>query len=175
MTLVELWAIAHGIVLGSLFLLGFSAGFMALWRLSPDWLTPEGIDIRARRLPFYAWVMAGSLWLTVIAGTYLVYPAYRAPAPDDVRTLTEFPRSYLLSEPSLAVWHTFGMEWKEHVAWLAPILATAVAGILMRYRGQLAEDGRLRRYLLILTSLAFVAAGIAGLLGALINKAAPVQ
>ena len=175
MTSVELWAILHGMVLGSLFIMGFSAGFMALWRLSPDWLTTTGIEIRARRLPVYAWIMAASLWLTVLVGTYLVYPAYRAPAPEGLEALTHFPRSFLLSDPSLAVWHSFGMEWKEHIAWLAPILATAVAGIATRYRAQLAEEGQLRRYLLVLTSLAFVAAGVAGLLGALINKAAPVQ
>lgn len=24
-------------------------------------------------------------------------------------------------------WHDFGMEWKEHVGWLVPLLLTAVA------------------------------------------------
>jgi hypothetical protein len=47
-----------------------------------------------------------------------------APPPTNA-DLRFFPRSYLPAEPQ-AGWHTFGMEWKEHVAWLAPILATAV-------------------------------------------------
>ncbi len=175
MTVVELWAIVHGMVLGSLFLLGFSAGFLALWQLSPDWLTPAGIETRSRRLPVYAWIMAGSLWLTVIVGTYAVYPTYRAPSPGGVEDLTLYPRSYLLSEPNLSVWHTFGMEWKEHIGWIAPILATAVAAVLTRFRRQLAEEGELRRVLLILTMLAFGAAAVAGLLGAMLNKMAPVQ
>ena len=140
MSSTELWALVHGVALGSLFLLGFSAGFVALWRLRTDWLTPEGLETRSARLPTYAWVMAASLWLTVIVGTYLVYPAYRIPAPETLTDLTAYPRSFLLSEPSLSVWHAFGMEWKEHVAWLAPMLATAVAGVASRYRSALTQD-----------------------------------
>ncbi len=174
MTVVELWAVVHGMVLGSLFLLGFSAGALALWRLRPEWLTPLGLETRSERLPTYAWIMAVSLWLTVIVGTYAVYPSYRAPPPEVVEDLTAHPRSYLLSEPGLAAWHSFGMEWKEHIGWIAPMLATAVAGIATVYRRQLAREDALRRYLLFLTFLTFFAAGVAGLLGALINKAAPV-
>ncbi len=174
MTTVELWAVVHGMVLGSVFLLGFSAGALALWRLRPEWLTPLGIRTRSERLPTYGWIMAASLWLTVIVGTYAVYPSYRAAPPEGVQDLSEYPRSFLLSEPGLAAWHTFGMEWKEHIGWIAPMLATAVAGIATAYRGQLAQEDALRRYLLVLTLLTFFAAGVAGLLGALINKAAPV-
>jgi hypothetical protein len=36
-------------------------------------------------------------------------------------------------DPSTADWHTFGMEWKEHVAWIAPILATVAAGLVVYY------------------------------------------
>jgi len=174
MTSVELWALVHGIALGSLFLLGFSAGFMALWRLRTDWLTPQGLETRSGRLPAYAWVMAISLWFTVIVGTYLVYPSYRAPAPGNLIDLTAYPRSFLLSEPSLSVWHSFGMEWKEHVAWLAPMLATAAAAVISRYGKALSQDVQVRNALLIVLALAFAAAGVSGLLGALITKAAPV-
>ncbi len=33
---------------------------------------------------------------------------------------------WLLASVHLAEWHTFGMEWKEHIAWLSPIFATTV-------------------------------------------------
>jgi hypothetical protein len=31
--------------------------------------------------------------------------------------------------------HTFGMEWKEHIAWIALILATVAAGPVVYYGG----------------------------------------
>jgi len=36
------------------------------------------------------------------------------------------------------------MEWKEHVAWLSPMLATAAAFIVLYYGNQLIVDKRLR-------------------------------
>jgi len=66
------------------------------------------------------------------------------------------------------------MEWKEHVAWLAPFLATAVAVTVIYYGAQLIRHGEMRRAALVFLTLAFAAAGIAGLFGALITKSAPV-
>jgi hypothetical protein len=66
------------------------------------------------------------------------------------------------------------MEWKEHVAWIAPFLATAVAFAVFYYGVQLARRGDIRRALMVLFTLAFAAAGVAGLFGAFITKAAPV-
>jgi hypothetical protein len=168
------WTVVHGMVFGGIFLLGFSAGFVALFSLRTEWTTEEGRAVRARRLPTYAWIMAGSLWFTVLSGALMVYPTYRAPPPEGASDLTEYPRSFLLSDTKLEFWHEFGMEWKEHVAWLAAILATVAAFIVTRYRGQLGEDTEIRKATIRLYCLAFVAAGTAGLLGALINKAAPI-
>jgi uncharacterized membrane protein len=67
------------------------------------------------------------------------------------------------------------MEWKEHIAWLAPILATAVAAIVTRHGRLLLQRPELRRIVLFLFSTAFLCAATAGLLGALINKAAPTR
>ena len=85
-----------------------------------------------------------------------------------------FPRSFLLSKPGTAEWHKFGMEWKEHVAWLAPILATAVAYMVTRYGARLAKDDQVRRAVIVLFSLAFFCAAAAGLLAS-ISKAAPIH
>ena len=86
-----------------------------------------------------------------------------------------YPRNLLLSKPATAEWHKFGMEWKEHVAWLAPILATAVAYMVTRYGARLAKDNQVRRAVIVLFTIAFMTAAVAGLFGALINKAAPVH
>jgi len=50
-----------------------------------------------------------------------------------------------LGNPSPIGWHTFGMEWKQHVAWLAPMLATLVAYVALRYGPALAYEEHLYR------------------------------
>ncbi|MCD6290388.1 MAG: hypothetical protein J7M34_07785 [Anaerolineae bacterium] len=169
----EFWGLIHGIVLGGTFLLSFAGGLIWLYSLRPEWLTAQGLRSVTRWLRSGTWVMAIVAWLTVLAGTYIVYPWYRAkpPAGADLRL---YPRSFLLAHPEIAEWHKFGMEWKEHVAWFSPILATVVAYIVWRYGEQLAEDNRLRNAAITLFILAFVSAAVAGVLGALITKNAPV-
>ena len=169
----ELWALVHGIGLGGLFLLAFAGGMAGLYSLRPELVTAQGIRERMRRLDLGAWGMALVAWATVITGTFVVYPWYRAKPPEGAN-LADYPRYFLLASDSLKAWHGFGMEWKEHVAWFAPILATAVAFIVWKYGTQLAEDDRLRRFVMLIFVLAFVAAAIAGLFGALITKAAPI-
>lgn len=175
----ELWAVIHGLVLGSAFLLAFAGGLAGLWSLRERYLTTEGLQERMPRLLIGTWVMALIAWLTVITGTFIVYPWYRATPPKGTdltnpAALVDYPRYYLLASEKTAEWHRFGMEWKEHVAWLAPFLATAVAFGVAYYGVQLARRGEVRRALLVFFTLAFVAAGVAGLFGAFITKAAPV-
>lgn len=97
----------------------------------------------------------------------MVYPWYRDKAPTS-------PRSTLLASPDTELWHKFAMEWKEHVAWLSPILATVVAFIVIYYGVALSRNERLRRTTMTLFIIAFAAAAVAGGFGALITKAAPV-
>ncbi|MBI4230699.1 MAG: hypothetical protein HY608_07670, partial [Planctomycetes bacterium] len=149
------------------YLLAFGGGLAGLWSLRDRYVTGPGLRERMRRLHLGLWTMAAICWMTVISGTYIVYPWYRAKAP-------ESPRSRLLADPSKAAWHTFGMEWKEHVAWLAPILSTAVAALVWRYREDLAHRADLRRAALVLFVLAFAAAVVPGVFGAFINKVAPI-
>ena len=113
-------------------------------------------------------------WLTAISGAFIVYPWYRAVPPSDA-DLSFYPQAFLKAHPLLSEWHFFGMEWKEHVAWLAPIAATAVACIVFRYGALLASDARLRRGVIAMYSVAFAAGAAAGGLGAMITKAAPVH
>lgn len=67
------------------------------------------------------------------------------------------------------------MEWKEHVAWISPILATVAAFIVVYYGNQLIVDRRLRYVAMATFVLAFATAGVAGALGAFITKVAPIQ
>ena len=130
----ELWTALHGMVFGAAFLLAFTGGFMTLWGLRSAWITEEGARRAVRRLVVWTWTMAALAWLTVIVGTYVVYPWYRAKPPAGISAamLANYPRNLLLSSPRTADWHEFGMEWKEHIAWFAPILATAVAFVVTR-------------------------------------------
>ncbi len=174
MTDREIWALVHGMGFGALFLLGFAGGLAGLYSLRPELLTVTGLRERMTRLVAGTWLMAIAAWGTVITGAYIVYPWYRAAAPQGA-DLTTYPRSYLLANPSLAVWHNFGMEWKEHIAWFAPILATVVAFVVLRYGKRLAEMPFLRMTVIVSFILAFGVAAVAGLLGALIAKAAPIH
>jgi|SRR5680860_682995 len=163
----ELWTLIHGMIFGSFFLLGFAGGLEGLYSLRPRLLSDEGVRDRVRRLRIGVVTMAVAAWGTVITGTWIVYPWYREEVADS-------PRSLLLADPNLEEWHHFGMEWKEHVAWISPILATVVAFIVIYYGTSLIRHDRVRKTALLLFVLAFIFAAIAGLFGALITKAAPL-
>ncbi|MDP9868796.1 MULTISPECIES: hypothetical protein [Streptosporangium] len=163
----EWWALIHGVVLGGLYLLAFAGGLAELYGLRPHLVTAQGLRARIRRLKIGTATMATVTWLTDITGTWIVYPWYRDPAPGS-------PRSRLLASESTAGWHEFAMEWKEHIAWISPILATAVVFIVFSLDADLVHHERARRTAMTLFVLAFVFAAVAGLLGALITKAAPV-
>jgi len=164
----EWWGLIHGMGLGALFLLAFAGGLAGLYSLKPALITPEGVVERVRRLKVGVVAMAVAAWLTVLSGTWVVYPWYRAKDPDS-------PRSQLLASPATKDWHEFGMEWKEHIAWISPILATVVAFIVVYYGTNLIRHERVRRTAITLLVLAFVLAGVAGAFGAFITKVAPVK
>jgi lipopolysaccharide export LptBFGC system permease protein LptF len=175
----EIYTVIHGLILGTLFLLAFGGGFAGLWSLRGKLVTDEGVKERTPRLLIGTALMAVVAWLTVLTGTFIAYPWYRAAPPagtdlKDPAVLGDYPRYLLLAQEKTAGWHEFGMEWKEHVAWIAPFLATAVAFAVAYYGVQLIRRGDIRRGVMIFFVLAFVAAGVAGLFGAFITKAAPV-
>jgi len=176
----EFWTIIHGLVLGTLFLLAFGGGLAGFWSLKEKLVTTSGVSERTPRLVLGTSAMAVVAWLTALTGAFIAYPWYRAKPPEGIDVtaqsdaLAVYPRSFLLANPSTADWHAFGMEWKEHVAWIAPILATVVAFAVIYYGSQLIRRGEVRRGVMIFFALAFVSAGVAGLFGAFITKSAPV-
>jgi hypothetical protein len=169
------WTLIHGMGFGALYLLACSGVLVELFRItgpsSPSQFTPG----QERFLKLYLIVMVVLAWAAVLSGTYIVYPWYRAVAPTGTVDLGLYPQRLLLSKPTTAGWHSLGMEWKEHVAWLVPISITMAAFVFIRYGRDLGLHRQLRTAVLAFTLASFLAAGIAGLFGALINKQAPVQ
>lgn len=174
MTGRELWSAVHGIIAGGLFLLTYSGALVALFGLREEALTESGLAASARSLRLWTAGMAIVAWAAVILGAYVIYPWYRATPPPGA-DLAGFPQRALMADPTKAGWHNFGMEWKEHVAWFAPTLATAVAAIVASAGPSLARDAALRKLCIALLTLAFLSATAAGLFGALITKAAGVH
>lgn len=111
-------------------------------------------------------------WLASAVGTWFGYAGYRAKVPPG-GDIAMYPREYLLSSAQLAFWETFAMEWKVHIGWTTPFLATAVAFTALRYRRRLVADRLVRKVMTIMLLLAFAGALVAAGLGAVINVTAP--
>jgi hypothetical protein len=164
----EWWGLIHGMGFGAVFLLAFAGGLAGLYSLRPELVTVAGVQERMRRLRVGVVVMAAAAWGTVLTGTWVVYPWYRDASPTS-------PKSLLLADSATKDWHDFGMEWKEHIAWLSPILATVVAFIVVYYGTNLIRHDRVRRTAITLFVLSFSFAVVAGGFGAFITKVAPVK
>lgn len=162
----EFWTVMHGMLFGALYLMAFAGGVANLWDLRASAPMDRPTMGLLTRLKVGIWAMMVSCWLTVIIGTYVVYPWYRNVDPMS-------PKSRLMADPLKTAWHTFGMEWKEHVTWLAPILTTAVAFLISYYGESLIKREDIRRVAFWMLVTAFAAAAVGGIFGAFINKAAP--
>jgi hypothetical protein len=159
------------LALGVLMVHGFVSGFAMLLR-------PAGGRRQDRFRTVGIVGLALAAWATAITGTWLVYPGYRAePAAGtrDGAALLDHPKSALLADPGTAVWHDFGMEWKEHVGWLVPILVTVIAYLAVRHRDLLTHDRTTRRLAGGLLVVSAVGTVVAAGLGAVINTVAPNQ
>jgi len=175
MTARGLWTLIHGMGFGGLYLLACSGAIVELWRrYSPSAVASitAGDEIFFR---VYLVAMAALAWLAVLSGAYVVYPWYRAVPPLGTADLHAFPQRLLMSSPSTVAWHSLGMEWKEHVAWLAPISISMAAAVFIRYGRRLRNHPQLRNTVLCFLFASLVAAGVAGSFGAEIDDHAPVQ
>jgi hypothetical protein len=171
----SLWTMIHGMGFGALYLLACSGALVELHRRYWSPLKPA-IEIEDERfLRAYLIAMAVLAWFTVLTGAYIIYPWYRAVPPVGTMNLAAFPQRFLLSSPATSGWHSIGMEWKEHVAWLVPISITMAAAVFARHGRNLKVQPELRSAVLAFVWISLFAAGIAGLFGAVINKNAPVE
>ncbi|MDR3676371.1 MAG: hypothetical protein P4N24_12840 [Acidobacteriota bacterium] len=174
-SLRALITLIHGMLFGAFFVMATYGLVVELYRSvyaeQPLKLTPQG-DSRER---LYLICMVGLGWAAVLTGAYVSYPWYRAVPPAGVTDLALYPRFLLKSSAVTAGWHDLGMEWKEHVAWIAPIAVTMVAYVLTRYRLSIREHPQVRTAILVFAVVALGAAGVAGFFGAMLNKYAPVN
>lgn len=171
----DLVTVLHGMGFGALFMLAFSGAMAELYRVSAATAPTQPSSREQTLLAVYLIAMVVLAWLTVFSGAYIVYPWYRAVPPAGVTDLSEYPRRLLLSSGRTSEWHNVGMEWKEHVSWLAPIAMTMVAYVTLKYRRAITRPRRMRTAVLGFAVAAFVATGIAGAFGAFLNKYAPVR
>jgi hypothetical protein len=167
--------VVHGMLFGALLLLMFTGAAVGLYASSsPGVRWTPGVHQR-RFFSIYLAIMALLAWLTVLVGAYVVYPWYRAHAPAGLTDLSGYPQRLLMSSPTTTGWHDIGMEWKEHIAWFAPISLTAVTYLVARYGRHLHAMQSVRRAVVGLLVLAFICAAVAGFFGAMLNKYAPVH
>ncbi len=170
----SLLTMGHGIVLAGGAIVAL---ILALYVLTTA-AAPDGAAVRdaqAQHLARLSTAAAVLLWLTVIGGTYLVFPIYRVSPPEGVTALADYPRALLMADAGTRWLHAFAMEIKEHMPWIAAMLATAAAYIAARYRRSLLADARLRRMTGTLLVISLLLVSCAGLLGVFVNKVAPVD
>ncbi|HEX4759128.1 MAG TPA: hypothetical protein VH308_14150 [Terracidiphilus sp.] len=174
-TVRSLFTLVHGMGFGALYLLACSGAIVELYRrYSPAAEGPVSVKDESF-LSAYLVAMSVLAWLTVLSGAYIIYPWYRATPPAGATNLTAFPQRLLMSSPSTVAWHSLGMEWKEHVAWLVPISITMAAFVFIKYGRNLRNKTEVRNTVLCFVLVSFLAAGIAGFFGAMLVKYAPVQ
>jgi hypothetical protein len=164
----------HGLVLSGGAMMLLVAALLSLRLMA----APNAAAIPARQSNGFAALtvaIAVLLWLSVLGGTYIVFPMYRATPPEGTVALAEYPRALLLSNPDTRWLHAFAMEIKEHVPWIAAMLATAAAFIGMRYRSRMLGDAMLRRVTATLVAISFALVAAVALLGVFINKVAPLE
>jgi hypothetical protein len=180
------WADIHGLVLGGLILLAFIGTLVGLWRVRPGPNAAKGVPRRVTVLRVSLGSLAAILWATVITGTWVVYPWYRAKLAGadfekcqglEVPSPVCSPRDFLLSNVSgdTETWHQLGMEWKEHIAWTAPFLATSAFLLALYYGPRIMARPWLRTAVIVMVVAAIGAATVGGGLGTFINKLAPVS
>jgi hypothetical protein len=133
---------------GALYLLAGSGALIELrYRFRPA--SAKSARTHSRFLGWYLAAMAVLAWLTILTGTYIIYPWYRTTPPAGGANLAAYPRAFLVAHPSTSAWHSIGMEWKEHVAWLVPIAITMTAVVVIRHGSHLAGDASLRNFAIL--------------------------
>ncbi len=171
----SIWTMVHGIVFGGGALLALGAALFALYLVRPRGGASSTDPTVSGPVAALTASIAALLWLTTLVGTYVVFPPYRATPPDGTTDLSAYPRSLVLADPSTAWGHAFAMETKEHLPFIAAMLATAIAFVAWRHGRQLLADGGVRRIGVTLLVTCFGIVSYVSLLGVFVNKLAPLE
>jgi hypothetical protein len=169
----SIWTMVHGVGLGGGALIGLAVALFYLYAARPSdrAVAPPGSGALAAATA----LSAALLWLTVLVGTYLVFPPYRIPPPAGATDLSQFPRALVLAAPGTAWLHAFAMESKEHMPWIASMLTTAVAFVAVRYRSRVLQTPSLRTLSITLLAVSFALVAFVSVMGMFVNKVAPLD
>ena len=77
----SIWTMIHGIGLGGAALLGLAAALFYLYALRASEAGHRASPNGSRALAALTIFTAVMLWLTVLVGTYIIFPPYRATPP----------------------------------------------------------------------------------------------
>ena len=168
----SIWTMVHGIGLGGGALMALTA---ALFYLFAARTSPAPSPSASRALAAITAFAAAMVWLTVLVGTNIIFPPYRATPPAGAVDLSQFPRSLIQANADTAWLHAFAMESKEHMPWIASMLATAAAFVVVRNRSAAVADASLRTMAIILLAVCVALVGFVSLMGVFVNKVAPLQ
>ena len=171
----SIWTMVHGVALGGAALMALFAALFAMRALHAADGSAVAAQRQSRSVAQLTVFTAVVLWLAVLTGTYVNFPPYRATPPEGITDLSQYPRALIQSRPDTVWLHAFAMESKEHVPWIAAMLATAVAFVGVRYRSRLVSDAELRRTITALLAICFVLVAYVAVLGVFVNKAAPLE
>ena len=106
----SIWTMIHGIALGGGALMGLAAALFSLRTMR----TADPSDVvqnQARDLAWLTVFVAVVLWLTVLVGTYVNFPPYRATPPAGLSNLSQYPRSLIQSNPDCSTGVTAKGAW----------------------------------------------------------------
>jgi len=171
----SLWTMTHGMALGGGAMIGLAVALFSLRAMRVAGGADATADRQARHVAWLIVFTASLLWSSVLLGTYVTFPAYRATPPPGITDLSQYPKALIQSNPGTAWLHSFAMETKEHVPWIAAMLATAVASVGLRYRAKLLGDRQLNDMATVLLVICFVLVSFVALLGVFVNKVAPLE
>lgn len=169
----SLLTMLHGLVLSGGAMMLLVVALFALRAMATTAIAGAGTR-QSRTVTWIAVAAAVMLWGAVISGTYVIFPLYRATPPEGVTSLAAYPRALLTSSPDTLWLHAFAMEIKEHMPWIAAMLATAAAVVTWRHRDTLLSDAALRRMTGTLLAIALALVSFIALLGVFVNKVAPL-
>lgn len=171
----SLWTMAHGIVLTGGAMMALSAALFSLSTIHAGRMDEQVARIQSRHIAWLTIMISVMLWSTVLVGTYVIFPPYRAVPPEGLADLSMYPKAIIQANPATDWLHSFAMETKEHVPWITAMLATAVALVSVRYRAQLLRDVSLNRTATWLIGVCLVLVSYVALLGVFVNKVAPLD
>ena len=158
------WNTVHGALLGGAFLVAVLATLVLVLQARHRDLTDAGMRQTLRWARLTGGVMVVIGWAAVITGSFAVDHWFLSPAAGS-------PASLLRAHGDGA-WVT-AEHIKEWAAWISVLAATGAAVMVFR-RGARLSASRPRSFTAASLAVALVFAGVAGVLGVLLTKLAPL-